>query len=697
MGLVLKNVEKIVKNIVGNYLLYILSCVIIFFISFFAVANLELNEENRRNILSSIIGLVGTIVPVTAAFVIFYIQKITSEYSPKFLVYIKRDPAYILLAILTTMLIVASIIFMALGSFPLDFQIIFALLIVFVFSLISSIIETIRITSPKNGILIPEKYRITRLVDRIFDKYEQKTENKKLIDTGAKLFTVPLELNDTELLQNELVPIRDIVAKAIEKNSLQEASDGLYTITDIAVHYLGRRKQYSNNNDAFIHFIYTEFGIIQQLSISSVAQFHLRLHPILIECWEKISMAASEVRVGLPEYTSSNSLLCFPTKAIQELIVSNFPYFNSSTPMFGCAVLEKIAYKLIDEGYPWQAQEICDSLSFVSQLGVKVPGYYFISRRANQAIVNISFKALVSRERLLGREHLYYSIQEMFRKSLSDSLVKSVESENFPDLYSPSGAVLCRLYDFRQSITTPHIIAAILNYQEKPDVYNSVETLKIFNRHIFYPVATKLAGPNNTILTRQYIDTIYLCSLIILSTINKEINLRILPIVNERKLDLKNAVVVEIILNYINDLWILFKKGNRDSYSSNEVLDAIFSILIICFYTKDKVIHDFAVSEVEKLINSYKKDKYSSDDTFFLYCRMFKKISRADLEIPEYVEKNAECADQCPGADKKYPIDCDAAICNSDFQWKLLGTEELGVQWLKTLNEKIWVRGRQKD
>lgn len=680
--------------------------VLSFIICYQVIPN-DIDYKTSNEVAYAISNITGTIVAIVFSMILSISTNIANSYSTKYLRYVLRNVVYIISILCAVLLMLFCLIPNQIDTFDYTCLSI-AGFVLFLSLFIFSLIETMKMMHISESILKPESKNIQKWLEKAIND----TEKQQILSNGLKrASSVPEDIEQE--LEGKTLPIRDIIIGSITNNNLKETVDAIGIFTDIALAYLRNRKNFYGDQDKFIYFVYTEFQNIATTSLKT-GYLHLRVHPFLIESQLKISEEALNVNVNLSESNGNNHLLSFPVLQIRQLCLENRTYSNSSAPSLACEALERIGLSSIEKGFIGEASSIVTSLSQISCASLKLGSdMFFLSYRANIAIMRILSKAVINRESLLNKRFSETSIMTMIVPSIEIIMEHYInETKKSEAIPSPLEPIVCELADIPKHITTLDVIVGQLIYaQNNPMLINY--GLQMILNSIYYRVfftAFNNLDVKQKQLSDSLIDTLYRSQLVVISLFNDKLRNGIAdsPTENNHKeLNLKTAR--DIISGGLNILWRFFMKQKAFEGNNNHVLDALFSLVIICLSpdTVDKPLLDTVESFVKKTYQIYGRDYHNPNEPYYKYCRMLnlaiKKFRKNEDDflknIPEYKSEEDTGYFEYSG----FTEHCDANYPQSDFidmpccgegvttkQWVLLGSYPIKNSYFDELNKTIW-------
>ena len=664
-----------------------------------------ISDSNLNDISHTTAEIVGTIIAIIFSFLLLIIEKISSKYSPSFLHHVIRNHTYIFTTLYSIVFILFCLFF-APSFHHYSLYIISFCLTLFLELFIISLKETIKLMNPKYSILDPEVDTTKKWLRETISKEEEKQAK---IAPKRRPFDIPNKIEQE--LEQKLLPIRDIIIRAISDANLQEARDGINAFTKIAIFYLYCRKNFSSNSDDFLYFVYTEFLNIAGSALKN-NNFHYRIHPILIESLEKISKEALEVEISPSWLTSGNYLLAFPVQGIELLCSQNLAFYNSAAPSYSCTALERIGLLAIEKGFPDSVSLVVSKLANISKSALSAGSdFNFLSRQANIAIAKIIYTFARKRGNMSNRQNFNVTLNIMLEDSVCSIITEALKKQkNKFNLIEPLSPFICKLYEFPTTVSNTNLAnlastiifssgQAYLINSGLEDICNSIY-LRIFSF-----IGHNIPPENQHYdVTEKFVDTIYASQFYLLSTLNPKLRKAFSITAPENfneKLD--KSKVINIFEQGLNILWYLFERNERNEYNNSHVLDALFSLVIICLCDQDFDIKlaKSVKNAIRKMDEVYRSKDYSSRETFFKYCRILNKSTKSvtGKNVIQNVPKYEKTEGYIPGyyrtpGDDSLPFDDpteSAFYGQKDYmQWKILGTNILNNEYINNLNKKIW-------
>lgn len=328
--------------------------------------------EQYQNLFGTLTQTVGTIVAIFFSLILIPLNQISTRYSPSFLKYLKKDKIFAFVFLFSCSSLIYDVTFLFIGSsqnLAVIGVIFFIQLIVLLGFLL---VHIIYLSNPYNSILLPAHEEIVKNFRKwIPISYKVcKKSNEKLLKQagiGESLDICLFKIDDriTDYIQSNLLPIREVAIKAIKDLDLEQAKNAIQTMMSIVVNYLYARKAYHSDDDPLLYFLYTEYKLIAQTGSN---ELKVRLHPFIVECWQRIGLQAAMVNVkGLQRIGNNfNSLVTYPVEGLKDLCVLNLLEMDSYAPGKACEALAAIGTKLMAEGYDHEASSIVERLERIS-------------------------------------------------------------------------------------------------------------------------------------------------------------------------------------------------------------------------------------------------------------------------------------------------------------------------------------------
>lgn len=632
------------------------------------------------------------------------VERISSKYSPKFLHYILRDKVFIITVSYSIFIILFCLLPFQLYGINKS-QVALSAFSVSLMLFIDSLLETVRLMNLKESILDPEVKNIKKWIK----KELRKIETAQLNDIrSGKAYFIPDQF-ETEL-EEKMLPIRDIAVRSISDNNIQEATDGINAFSEVVLAYLYYRKNFLAGNDKFMFFVYSEYQNIASNALKT-GYLHLRIHPILINSLGRISEEALKIKVAQYDFVGTNYLIAFPVKEIQDLCIQNLKYQNSSAPSIACRTLERIGVVALKEGYIDESASIAKSLSKISNIALAVspPDLYFLSQQSNISMMKITIMLAQNRDLFSRKQSLGYSIKSTVNFAIGDTISRLAQKKDIQfSFIDPLAPFMCELYKMKADdckYNLANLVGNLLFSTDQPYYMNEgldYVGIDIYSR-IYKPLITKIGGTDN-LRSTKYLDTFYVSQLVLLSVFNKKLRFALLgkEAGNSSKLDKKK--VIEVFNIGLGILWTYFNSYDRRKCDNDHALDVIFSLMTISLADSntDAEFSKYAKMRLCEMYQEYCSKGFTSQDTFFKYCRMLNRFVKNTTKerkniltnIPKYKEDIYAIYSSRPG-DRSLPSgNYSEAIFfeeNGDSQqWKILGTYSIPNKYFDNLNKNIW-------
>jgi len=365
-----KQTWKKIKSIGLWLVLFFVFAIIIYL----TIVGLKFELSNDyQNLFSVLTSTIGTIIAIFFSLILIPLNQIATKYSPKFLKYLKKDWVFISIFLFSVFALIYDVIFLLVGSTKL---IAISAIILFVFLIILLVklfLHIIKLSNPYNSILLPSHKEIVKtfrkMITRSRKECEEKTKKtfRGRDDLNKQIDICLFKVDDRiiDYIQESLLPIREVAIKAIKDLDLGQAKDAIQTMMSIVVKYLYSRRQYYDDNDPLLYFLYTEYKLITQAASN---ELKIRLHPFIVDCWRRIGIQSAVVNVkGMKRLQENlNFLVSYPVKGLKDLCVINLLEMDSYAPGKACEALADIGVKLMKEGYDYQAASIVQELEKIS-------------------------------------------------------------------------------------------------------------------------------------------------------------------------------------------------------------------------------------------------------------------------------------------------------------------------------------------
>ncbi len=434
--------HKVLPKTIRLLVLFLIAC----FISVIALltyyGSQEQMSEKYQEVFSVVLSVAGTIVAIFFSLILIPLDKISERYSPKFLDYLKSDHVFITAFLYSVTLVVYNAYFLInkasnFIAYASSLQLVL-LFIVILFLWRRSIF----LSNPLNSVLIPEQDRIVgwtkkaipRLTRRRIRQMNAISPNTREVANSTSYFRVDDSI--TDYVKSNLLPLREIALKAINNSEIEQSRNAMRSITAIVLNYLYQRKDYHDDNDPLMYFIYTEFKLLANLS--NKPELKIVLHPFIVDCWRNIAVQASKVNIkGAPRMTKGvNGLVTYPVKALTELCLLNIKEGGSTVPGDVTKALGDIGTTLMVNGYDHQASRTIEELAKLSLVADALNVHVF-STSANYHIMRVYAAGLLNRNK--GSEdyynYVYGEIDKAIRGLLEQQLKK--KRDTFDNTLSP--------------------------------------------------------------------------------------------------------------------------------------------------------------------------------------------------------------------------------------------------------------------
>lgn len=661
-------------------------------------------EVHEDSILTTVSGTVGTIMAIEFSLLLLVVERISSKYSPKFLHYILRDKVFIITISYSIFIILFCLLPFRLHGINKP-QVALSAFSVSLMLFIASLIETVHLMSLKESILNPEVKTIKKWIKKELRKIETAQLN---VAHNSKAYFIPDQFEAE--LEEKMLPIRDIIVRSISDNNIQEATDGINAFSEVVLAYLYCRKNFLTDNDKFMFFIYSEYQNIASNALKT-GYLHLRIHPILINSLGRISEEALKIKVTQFNFVGTNRLIAFPVKEIQNLCIQNLKYQNSSAPSIACRALERIGIVALKEGYIDESASIAKNLSNISNvaLAVSPPDLYFLSQQSNISMMKIAIALAQNRDLLSGKQNSDYAVKSTIDFAIGDTISKLAQKRNIQfSFIDPLAPFMCELYKMKADdckYNLANLVSSLLFSTGQPYHMNGgleYIGIDIYSR-IYRPMIAKI-GDTDNLRSTKFLDTLYVSQLVLLSVFNKKLRFALLgkETSNSSKLDKKK--VIEVFNIGLGILWTYFNSYDRRKYDNDHALDVIFSLMTISLADSntDAELSKYAKMRLCEMYQEYCSKDFTSQDTFFKYCRMINRFVKNTTKerknilthIPKYEEDIYAIYSSRLG-DRSLPFgDHSETIFferNSDNQqWKILGTFTIPNKYFDNLNKNIW-------
>lgn len=402
----------------------------------------EQMSEKYQEVFSVVLSAAGTIVAIFFSLILIPLDKISERYSPKFLEYLKSDHVFMTAFLYSITLVAYNVYFLINGASKL-IAYASSLQLVLLFVVILFLWRrSIFLSNPLNSVLIPEQNRvigwtkkaIPRLTKRRIRQMNAISPDTREVSNSAGYFSVDDSVID--YVKRNLLPLREIALKAINNSEIEQSKNAMGSITSILLNYLHQRKDYHNDNDPLMYFIYTEFKLLANLS--NKPELKIVLHPFIVDCWRNIAIQASKVNIkGMPRMIRGvNGLVTYPVKALTELFLLNIKEGDSTVPGDVAKALGDTGTTLMVNGYDHQASQIIEELARLSMVADELNVYIF-STSANYHIMRVYAAGLLNRNK--GSEGLYNYVYGEIDKAIRGLLEQQLKKKRntFDNTLSP--------------------------------------------------------------------------------------------------------------------------------------------------------------------------------------------------------------------------------------------------------------------
>lgn len=382
-------------------------------------------SDSYKELFSVILGTTGTIVAIFFSLVLIPLNPIASRYSPRFLEHLKNDHVFIATFIYSFVSVGYNALLLVCGGNQLLALCSVAQLLFLFIILYWLWRRAIFLTNPMNSVLLPEQMKTVRTMKREIRKTTNRSIRSIRAISGAartesqRLGYAKVDDSVIEYLKTQLLPFREIAMKAIKNGELEQSKNAIGSMTAIVLNYLIARKNYYNDDDPLMYFIYTEFKLL--VESSDTKELKIRLHPFIVDAWRNIGVKAAATNIkGLPRWNNNiNSLVTYPIKGLQQLFATNLQEGDATTPGDVCRALGDIGAVLMQNGYDHQAADSINELAAMSKLA-DVTGVGVFSGSANYALMRTYINGLGYRNEA-SRDITDYSFSQI-HSSISELL-----------------------------------------------------------------------------------------------------------------------------------------------------------------------------------------------------------------------------------------------------------------------------------
>lgn len=604
----------------------------------------EQMSEKYQEVFSVVLSVAGTIVAIFFSLILIPLDKISERYSPKFLDYLKSDHVFITAFLYSVTLVVYNAYFLINGAsnfiaYASSLQLVL-LFIVILFLWRRSIF----LSNPLNSVLIPEQDRIVgwtkkaipRLTKRRIRQMNAISPNTREVANSTGYFRVDDSI--TDYVKSNLLPLREIALKAINNSEIEQSKNAMGSITAIVLNYLYQRKDYHDDNDPLMYFIYTEFKLLANLS--NKPELKIVLHPFIVDCWRSIAVQASKVNIkGAPRMTKGvNGLVIYPVKALTELHLLNIKEGDSTVPGDVAKALGDIGTTLMVNGYDHQASQAIEELAKLS-LVADTLGIHVFSTSANYHIMRVYAAGLVNRNK--GSEdyynYVYGEIDKAIRGLLEQQLKK--KRDTFDNTLSPFiGQILDPIQGLNISRSIEYALFGT-GLSEMSIKFN----LKSVAWNIEYidKALNTLADEDTKYWGDQALENLYTSVLIMMSFLNDTMAKSHILIYKDEpvKNDEIKTEVTELMLKCIDMLIGVASKSDKLSMVwGRNPMDILTSLYLIVLYENKKQKHselDYVFNEIHSkmvaFLNKHTNNgKTNNNSTITKYFRLLQMILKSN-------------------------------------------------------------------
>lgn len=636
---------KVLPKFIRLLLVFLIACFIstIALLTYYGLQ--EQMSEKYQEVFSVVLSVAGTIVAIFFSLILIPLDKISERYSPKFLDYLKSDHVFITAFLYSVTLVVYNAYFLINGAsnfiaYASSLQLVL-LFVVILFLWRRSIF----LSNPLNSVLIPEQDRIIgwtkkaipRLTKRRIRQMNAISPNTREVANSTGYFRVDDSI--TDYVKSNLLPLREIALKAINNSEIEQSKNAMGSIAAIVLNYLYQRKDYHDDNDPLMYFIYTEFKLLANLS--NKPELKIVLHPFIVDCWRNIAVQASKVNIkGAPRMTRSvNGLVIYPVKALTELHLLNIKEGDSTVPGDVAKALGDIGTTLMVNGYDHQASQTIEELAKLSLVADALNVHVF-STSANYHIMRVYTAGLLNRNK--GSEDLYNYVYGEIDKAIRGLLEQQLKKkrDTFDNTLSPFiGQILDPMQGLNISRSIEYALFGI-GLSEMSIKFN----LKSVSWNIEYidKALDALADEDTKYWGDQALENLYTSVLIMMSFLNDAMAKSHILIYKDEpvKNDEIKTEVTELMLKGIDMLIGVASKSDKLSMVwGRNPMDILTSLYLIVLYENKKQKHpelDYVFNEIHskmvaflnKHTNNGKTNNNSTTTKYFRLLQLILKLNR---------------------------------------------------------------------
>ncbi len=549
----------------------------------------HLETDSYKELLSVSLGTTGTVIAIFFSLVLIPINQMTGRYAPRFLKHLKNDLLFFLTFAYAFLSISYSAFFLYKGAN--EFIAISAMLqIAFLFIVLYSLwLHAIALSNPARGVLYPEVREISGTIKRQIRittrrRVRLMTANSTATRSRAiQLSYFNIDEAVTDYIMNRLLSFREVAMKALKNGEIEQSKGAIGSMTNVVLVYLHERSKYSSDDDPIMYFLYTEFKLLTQTSSSH--ELKIKIHPFIVECWQRIGVSVTKVNVkGLARMNNNtNHLAYYPVKALGDLFLLNIKDEDSTTPGVASKALGDIGVNLMSKGYEHQAQQVISKLATLSKVANRLDINIF-SSTSNTALVRIYAAGLIYRNDAEQDmyDHVYTEINDDIKGLLKELLTKKpdvISNQGFLNsligwLEDPiNGLNFSRVVEF--ALFTPGLTEQSLK-RNIGDVSNIIS-------HLEYTI-NRLEELDDSYFIEQAYENVYRIYLVLASSLNETMAVsHILSYQGQLTLNEELREEVEAAIIRIAE-FLSSKVSQRSGIRRFNVLGIFTSIYLIAFY-----------------------------------------------------------------------------------------------------------------
>lgn len=571
-------------------------------------------SSEYNELFSVVLGTTGTVVAIFFTLVLIPLEQISKRYSPRFLYYLRNDHVFVASFLYCLVSIAYNAIFLLVGASKY-IAMASVLQIIFLFIVLYWLWRwSIRLSNPLYSVLLPEQNRISKAIKKeITRTTKRQIRNIKALPGEARNLNDRIgyfKVDDSvvDYVKSNLLPIREVAMKAIKNGELEQAKNAIGSITAIMLNYLARRKEYYNDDDPLMYFIYQELTLMADSSATK--ELKIQLHPFIANCWRDIALKASVVNIKrVPRMNNNvNSLVHYPVAGLKHLYAINLPESDATTPGDVCRALGDVGVTLMKEGYDHQAASIIQDLEKMS-IVADAANIGVFSGSANYALMRIYIAGLAWRNNSPRDGHNYvFGLIDTSIRNLVDKLLQK-KRNTFGEMVVGSfiGWILDPFKGINLARTSEYaLFSEGLNYDSLElnieAVSNNIDYLEIAINH--------LQNQNDYYFSGQAYENLYQTMFVLLSYINNNMaEDHIFYFKDEPKKNEELIVKAGNLFYKCIDLLISKAKTESSSHGmpGRDYLDILTSIYLVVVFENKKRRND-SLNEIFLTLHGKMKD-----------------------------------------------------------------------------------------